>query len=240
MAGRLAQKRRKSLRFVESSCMSSPSPPSRPLRADARKNRERILEAASTVFARDGLEASLDAVAAEAGVGVGTVYRRFPERQALINELFEAKIARFVDLARQCEKMDDPFDGLVRFLTEASRMHGEDMGLRQIVLGPGVDSELMDMPRQTIGPIVGGLIQRAKANGDLREDFDVLDVPLIEFMLAQINDLTKLASPELWERMLTFVIDGLRPARDQVTAMPAEPLTPAAYLTAIKSFKRSS
>lgn len=219
--------------------MSTSPPPRRALRADAQKNRERILEAASTVFARDGLDASLDAVAAEAGVGVGTVYRRFPERQMLINELFEEKIARFVELARECDSMDDPFDGLVRFLTEASRMHGEDVGLRQIVLGPGVDSALMDLPRQTMSPIIGGLIEKAKANGDLREDFDVLDVPLIEFMLAQINDLTKLASPDLWERLLTFVIDGLRPARDSVTEMPADPLVPAAYLAAIKSFNRS-
>ncbi len=219
--------------------MSTSPTPDRPLRADARKNRERILEAASTVFARDGLDASLDAVAAEAGVGVGTVYRRFPERQMLVDELFEEKVAGFVALARDCEAMEDPFDGLVRFLTEASRMHGEDMGLRQIVLGPGVDSDLMDMPRQTIGLIIGGLIEKAKANGDLREDFDMLDVPLIEIMLAQINDLTGLASPELWERLLTLVIDGLRPHRDQVTPMPTEPLSPAAYLTAIRSFNRN-
>lgn len=218
--------------------MSTSPTPRRPLRADAQKNRERILEAASTVFARDGLDASLDAVAAEAGVGVGTVYRRFPERQMLINELFEEKIADFVNLARECEAMDDPFEGLVRFIAEASRMHGEDMGLRQIVLGPGVDSDLMDLPRQTIGPIVGGLIEKAKASGDLREDFNMLDVPLIEFMLAQINDLTRLASPELWERLLTLVVDGLRSRRDEVTPMPTDPISPADYLKAINSFNR--
>ena len=219
--------------------MTNPGTDPRPLRADARKNRERILEAAAVVFARDGLDASLDAVAAEAGVGVGTVYRRFPERQSLINELFEKKIEAFVALAEECEGMDDPFDGLVHFLTEASRMHGEDVGLRELVLGPGVDSDLTDVPRQKLGPIIGGLITRAKANGDLREDFDMLDVPLIEFMLARINDLTRHASPDLWERLLTLVIDGLRPSRDGVTPMPADPLSPAAYLTAIREFNGS-
>jgi AcrR family transcriptional regulator len=220
--------------------MTESADPPRPLRADARKNRERILEAAAVVFARDGLEASLDSVAAEAEVGVGTVYRRFPERQDLINELFEDKIGKFVSLAEDCDRMDDPFEGLVRFLSEASRMHGEDLGLRQLVLGPGVDSELMDLPRRTLGPIVGRLVERAKANGDLREDFAVLDVPLIEFMLAQINDFTSHAAPELWERLLTLVIDGLRASRNGVTPMPAEPMEPAAYLRAISTANRRS
>ena len=205
----------------------------RPLRADARRNRERILEAASAVFARDGLDASLDAVAAEAGVGVGTVYRRFPERQELIDELFEKKLERFVDLARECEAMDDPFDGLVRFLSEASRMHGEDVGLRELVLGPGVTSGLMDKPRQIMGPIVGGMIERAKASGDLRDDFDLLDVPLIEFMLARINDITCTVSPDLWERLLTLVIDGLKQQRAGITPMPVAPITPAQYVSAL-------
>lgn len=220
--------------------MSESEKPRRPLRADARRNRERILDAASTVFAREGLDASFDAVAAEAGVGVGTVYRRFPDRQLLINELFEAKVARFVALAEHCATMDNPFDGLIHFLTRASRMHGEDLGLREIVLGPGVDSDLMDLPRQTLAPILSGLIDRAKANGDLREDFDVLDVPLIELMLARINDLTGLVSPALWERLLTFVIDGLKVRRDGVTAMPSDPLTPADYLMAIRNFSDQS
>lgn len=219
--------------------MASKPAAQRPLRADAQRNRERILEAASVVFARDGLDASLDQVAAEAGVGVGTVYRRFPERQILIDELFEEKLQRFVELAEECETMNDPFEGLVRFLTEASRMHGEDVGLRQIVLGPGVTSDLMDKPRQTIGPIVGSLIKRAKANGDLREDFDVLDVPLIEFMLARINDITSRVSPDLWERMLTLVIDGLRQSREGATPMSPGPVTPEQYVTALSSANRS-
>lgn len=211
----------------------------RPLRADARRNRERILEAAATVFARDGLDASLDAVAAEAGVGVGTVYRRFPERQLLIDELFEKKLERFIQLARDCEAMSDPFDGLVRFLTEASRMHGEDVGLRQLVLGPGVTSALMDKPRQVIGPIIGQMIERAKSAGELRGDFDVLDVPLIEFILARLNDITSTVSPDLWERLLTLIIDGLKQQRSGITPMPVAPVTPEEYVSALSSSNQS-
>lgn len=207
----------------------------RPLRADARKNRERILEAASAVFARDGLDASLDAVAAEAKVGVGTVYRRFPERGDLIKELFTEKVGKFVALAEECDAMSDPFEGLVRFLADASRMHGEDVGLRQLILGPGIDGDLMALPRRKIGPILTGMIERAQAEGELREDLTTLDIPLIELMLARINDLTGPVSPDLWERLLVIVIDALRVRRDGVTGMPVGPMTPEQYLTAIKA-----
>ena len=215
--------------------MAGKQPSHRPLRADAQKSRERILEAASIVFARQGLDASLDAVAAEAGVGVGTVYRSFPERQLLIDELFEEKLDRFVELAVECDSMEDSFEGLARFLTEASRMHGEDVGLRQIMLGPGVTSEMMEKPRHAIAPIIDGMIEKAKANGTLREDFHVLDVPLVEFMLARLNDITGRVSPDLWERLLTLVIDGLKPARTDTTPMPAEPATPEQYIEALAS-----
>ncbi|MBN8869673.1 MAG: TetR/AcrR family transcriptional regulator [Solirubrobacterales bacterium] len=210
----------------------------RPLRADARRNRERILDAAAVVFARDGLEASLDAVAAEAGVGVGTVYRRFPEREMLVTELFTAKIDSFVELAEECAAMEDPWQGLVRFLSEASRRQGEDLAFREIVLGPGATSEMMDMPRQRLAPIVGRMIEGAKANGDLREDFDVLDVPLVEIMLARLNDLTGRVSADLWRRMLTVVIDGLRRDRDQATPMPVDPIRPLDYAAAITNARR--
>lgn len=215
--------------------MAEKDPSHRPLRADAQKNRERILEAASIVFARQGLDASLDAVAAEAGVGVGTVYRRFPERQLLINELFEEKLEKFVALAVECDSFEDPFEGLVRFLAEASRMHGEDVGLRQIMLGPGVTSVMMEKPRQAIAPIIDGMIEKAKTSGDLREDFDVLDVPLIEFMLARLNDITGRVSPDLWERLLTLVIDGLKQARTDTTPMPVKPATTGQYIAALAS-----
>lgn len=201
----------------------------RPLRADARRNRELILKAAAGVFARDGLQASLDDIAAEAGVGVGTVYRRFPERQALIDELFEEKIAEFVRLAEECGTDPDPFTGLVRFMTESSRMHSEDLGLRQIIMGPGVDSDLMNKPRQQVGPLVNRLIEGAKANGDLRDDFEVLDVPMIGLTLAQASDLTRSADPDYWRRILTLVIDGLRPVRERTSPMPTGPLTPEKY-----------
>ena len=112
------------------------------------------------------------------------------------------------------------------------------MGFREIVLGSGATSEMMDIPRQRLAPIINGMIEGAKANGDLREDFDVLDVPLVEIMLARLNDLTGPVSPDLWERMLTLVIDGMKADRKAATPMPVDPIKPVDYIAAISNAGR--
>src|ERR1700761_3739438 len=96
------------------------SEPERPLRKDAERNRRRILRAASDVFTERGLEATLDDVAREAGVGVGTVYRRFPDKAALADALFEERIDALVELATQAHAADDPWEGLAGFMLTAA------------------------------------------------------------------------------------------------------------------------
>src|SRR6188768_1525257 len=100
--------------------MASPHPsdlsPQRPLRSDAERNRQRILQAAEEVFAARGLDASLDDIAAAAGVGVGTVYRRFPDKDALIDALFEDKIRRVHALAEAGLTEPDPWEALAGFM----------------------------------------------------------------------------------------------------------------------------
>jgi hypothetical protein len=96
----------------------------------------------------------------------------------------------------------------------------------------------MDIPRQRLAPVVGGMIEKAKANGDLRQDFDVLDVPLIEIMLARLNDLTGQVDPDLWLRMLTLVFDGMRADGKGLSPMPAEPISPVDYVTVISTPER--
>ena len=85
----------------------------RPLRRDAERNRIRILASAKVLFAEHGVDVSLDDIARHAGVGVGTVYRRFPDREALIDELFEDKISEIEELAAASLAIDDPWEGLV-------------------------------------------------------------------------------------------------------------------------------
>src|ERR687889_852635 len=98
----------------------------RPLRADAERNRARILAAASEVFAERGLDVSLDDIAAHAGVGVGTVYRRFPDKDALIDALFEDKIADVERVAREALEIEDPWEGFETFMRAVCRLQAED------------------------------------------------------------------------------------------------------------------
>src|SRR5919107_4085250 len=107
----------------------------RPLRADADRNRARILAAAAEVFADRGLDVSLDDIAAHAGVGVGTVYRRFPDKDALIDALFEEKIDRAVALADQALEIEDPWEGFTTFMRGMCRMQAGGPGFKDPLLG---------------------------------------------------------------------------------------------------------
>src|ERR1700744_3362156 len=109
-------------------------PADRPLRKDAERNRQRILKAAAEVFTDQGLAATLDDVARQAGVGVGTVYRRFPDKAALADALFEQRIDILVDLATEAHGADDPWEGLAGFMLTAAEMLSTDKGLRQILM----------------------------------------------------------------------------------------------------------
>src|ERR1700733_13464998 len=101
---------------------SAPSTESRPLRRDAERNRVRILEAARAVFSERGLSGSYDDIADAAGVGVGTVYRRFPDREELIDALFESRVKEVAEAARSAAENPDPWQGLVDYLTRSLQM----------------------------------------------------------------------------------------------------------------------
>src|SRR5438270_7691404 len=104
----------------------------RPLRRDAERNRQRILAAAAEVFTERGLDASLDEVARAARVGIGTVYRRFPDKEALIRELFRERIDTLVTVAEQCCTVADPWQGLASYLEYAASAMASDLALRQL------------------------------------------------------------------------------------------------------------
>ena len=106
----------------------------RPLRRDAERNRRRILAAAAELLSERGLDATLDDVARAAGVGVGTVYRRFPDKESLIEELFRDRIDSMVKLAEQALTEPDPWQALVSYLEMATEMMAANIGLRQLLM----------------------------------------------------------------------------------------------------------
>jgi AcrR family transcriptional regulator len=191
------------------------TPASRPLRRDAERNRQLILGAAKVVFAQRGLEASLDEVAHEAGLGVGTVYRRFPNRDALIDALFDDMVASIEQVVEESVALPRAWDGLVHFMTAMLESQGRDKALRDLMLSRQKDldeyrQEKDDAIRGLVQPALDGLIQRAQKEGDLRPDVVLTDVGVLLIAAVGVVDFTAPADPEVWRRQVAVLIDGLR------------------------------
>ena len=198
----------------------------RPLRRDAERNRQRILAAAADLLSERGLDATLDDVARAAGVGVGTVYRRFPDKESLIEELFRERVDALVKLAEQALAEPEPWQAFVSYLEMATEMMAANIGLRQLMMFATYGKDRICYARDQMRPVVSRVVERAQASGDLRPDFDASDVKLITYMLASAAEYAATTAPEVWRRYLAMLIDGLRPARETVTELPVPPLTP--------------
>ena len=195
----------------------------RVLRADAARNRARILTAAAAVFAERGLEATLDDIAASAGVGVATVYRRFPNKKVLVEALFEESVQQVVDLAVKAEQAADSWNGLVLFLDGVTQMQTKDTGLRDLMLHGSYAQDRVAQAKDCILPVVTRLVTRAQHDGHLRDDFLVSDVPLIELMLSSVARYTSDIAPELWRRYLGMILDGICSERSTHRDLPGGP-----------------
>ena len=209
--------------------------PERPLRKDAERNRRRILEAAAEVFTARGLEATLDDVARQAGVGVGTVYRRFPDKAALADALFEERIDILVDLATEAYGADDPWQGLAGFMEAAAEMLSTDKGLRQILMFAPYGHKRVGYARSRMRPAVGKLVERAQAAGQVRPDLGATDIPVLEFMLGATAEYARDVRPDLWRRYLALMLDALRPSRTGFTELPVPELSVDELAVAMQS-----
>lgn len=199
----------------------------RPLRRDAARNRELILETAAAVFAEHGLEAGYEEIARRAGIGVGTVYRRFPERAELVRALFESQIEDIVAIAEQAAEKDDAFAGLAWFLEQTLAHQVADRGLQEVMVGTISQDEHRMIGRERLSPILEGLIARAQADGTLRADVGVTDLGM---QLMVMSSMSTPAQPGLWRRYLALLLDGLR-ARPGLEPLPlVAPDTEATYV----------
>lgn len=184
----------------------------RPLRADARRNRERILAAAVEVFARDGAEAQMDDVASHAGVGVGTLYRHFPTKDALVAELVRQKLRRLAAVMSEAiDHEGDPGEALERSLREAAAQASQDTCMQEIYssLGPEIFSAVEPEQRE-LNAAAAELIRRAKDAGAVREDLDVSDV---EMLMCGLGAAMHSARPGFdWSRHLDLILAAIRPA----------------------------
>jgi AcrR family transcriptional regulator len=194
-----------------------------PLRADAERNRQRLLAAAKELFAERGLDVTLDEIARRAGVGTGTAYRRFPNKDALIEALMVDRINELGAIAQECLEEPDPWRGLTGYFERSLALQVADRGLKDVLFSPGRGHERIAHARQALAPIVSRLVQRAVEAGAVRSDFATTDVPLITFMLHTLVDFGRDVEPELYKRYLAIVLEGLRP-RPDLDPLPVDAL----------------
>lgn len=198
----------------------APEPACRPLRADAERNRRRVLAAAREAFAEDGLGASLDDVAARAGCGVATVYRRFPHREALIEALFADELEELTRIAHQALAEPDPWDGFVLLVERSCERLVADRALRHLFFGSAPGREMVVRARRDLTPLTAEAVGRAQRAGRLRPDVRSDDVPALLLMVSSLADLTGGADDALWRRYCTLLLDGLAVGR---SALPQPP-----------------
>ncbi len=193
----------------------------RPLRADARRNRKRVLEAAQVCFARDGIDAQMDDIAACAGVGVGTVYRHFATKEALIEALAADYFEGQSGLARDALAVDDDWEAFSGFVRRGAALMADSRALPQVMADrPEMMRNAAVAADAEFGffGMVETLIARAKQAGELREDFEIEDIPAIMCSLGSLQ-LSK-GSYVNWRRLLEIVLDGVRaPASNQLPAV---------------------
>jgi AcrR family transcriptional regulator len=180
------------------------------MRADARRNRERIVDAARALFAECGPEAQMDDLAARAGVGVGTVYRHFPTKEAVMGELLRQRFAGFAETARAAleDRDGEPFEVFAGVLRRNAEDMADDAATQRAIAMGGVDPashaavEFEELMRHA-----SALIDRAHEAGTLRADFNAEDLPTM--MCGVCATMAHYASFD-WRRHLEMLLDGLR------------------------------
>jgi AcrR family transcriptional regulator len=197
----------------------------RPLRKDAERNRQLILDAARELFAERGLGVTLNDIAHHAGVGVGTVYRRFPDKALLIDSLFEQRVGDVVVLADAALEDPDPWRGLTTFLERALELQAGDRAFKELVLSGPEGLERIQRIRMKMLPRMQALVASAQERGQLRDDVVIADMPLVQLMIGTVIDTARDIEPDLWRRFLAIYLRGLRAEPTAPDPLPHPPLT---------------
>ncbi len=169
------------------------------LRADARRNLERVLDAAAEVFAAAGPDASIDEIAKRAGVGHGTVFRRFPTKDDLMFAVIERHVAEMRALAEEAIAAEDPGEAFVDFVHRVAELNMRTPGLHRCVVHCGDKPGAAELEK-----LVARIVSRAQRAGAVRRDVKPADVQLL------VRSALTSAPPGQWRRYLDVVLDGLR------------------------------
>jgi AcrR family transcriptional regulator len=181
----------------------------RPLRADAERNRRQILDAAQDAFAERGLEVPLDEIAERAGVGIATLYRRFPSREDLVAAAFADKLAEYAEAAERALQSPDAWTGFCSFIEHMCALQAADRGFTDVItlsLSCGEAQACRDRAKDAFAD----LVRRAQDTGVLRDDFVPEDLLLLFFANAGVVQATSQAAPHAWRRLVAFMLEAFR------------------------------
>jgi AcrR family transcriptional regulator len=196
---------------------------SRRLRVDAERNRLAVLDSARSVFAEQGVTASLEEIARRAGVGIGTLYRHFPRgREQLFAEALVDQVSRYVVLAEQALQASDPWAGFAGFVERICEMEADDRGLSDLLAMALPADERVEELRAQANDLMLGLVQQAKASGQLRADFVGEDLVLLLIANTAIIDATSADAPGASRRMVGLFLEAVR-ARKPASDLPEAP-----------------
>jgi AcrR family transcriptional regulator len=182
----------------------------RRLRADAERNRRLLLDAAAEAFAERGLDVCVSEIARRAGVGQGTVFRRFPTKDALIAAVIADRIDELADLGEQVLD-EEPWDALVAFMEALVQRHLEDRALYEALECNAMGDPGVQAAQARLYAALDGIVERARAAGVVRPDLDPVDVPFLALGVSHAAYKLTAVSPEIWRRFLAVVLAGLAP-----------------------------
>jgi AcrR family transcriptional regulator len=194
----------------------------RRLRVDAERNQAALLCAARDVFAEQGLEAPLEEIARRAGVGIATLYRRFPTRGQLVAAALVGKVTQYADAAKQALAVPDPWAGFASFVERICELQAGDRGLSDLLTMSLPADEHIEELRRLANRRVAELVERAKAAGRLRQDFVVEDLLLLLIAHAAVVHVTRRDAPLAGRRFVALMLDAFGHT-DEPSSLPAPP-----------------
>jgi AcrR family transcriptional regulator len=193
------------------------------MRADARRNRELVIEAARERFGECGLDCQMEDVARTAGLGVGTVYRHFPNKEALLEALIEDRFERIAEKAGEALERDDPWQAFCDLMRWSAQYSADDKALSELLSqrpASGRDSAA----KSGLIEKLERLIRRAQRSGQMRKDVAVEDVPTILCGLGSVIGAHEQSMPALnWERFLAIMLDGMAAPGHRKLPRPKRP-----------------
>jgi AcrR family transcriptional regulator len=212
--------------------MSGMTTEARPLRRDARLNRERLVAAATEVFGERGVHAPLEEIARRAGVSIGTLYNRFPHRADLVDAVFVDIVRSSVTEAERHLADPDPWRALTGQLTTMAEQQAANRGYTDVCAYALPKGSATERLKARGREVMLELVDRAQQAGVVRPDVTVEDLSLVVWSAVRATEPVRDSAPEAWRRHLTLLLDGLRP--DGATPFDVPPLAPGMVSAAMR------